>query len=546
MRRWRSDRWYAFAACAALAGAVLHAPAAPAQARLSLADALREALRQNPNTLLQQQQIVASRGAVLQAQGQFDPQVSANATRSRDLRRLRRDEINALERGGSSATDPLAALLGLTAQPGIEPISTQVTNNIAYTVGVEQGLQNGLVLGASVGITTVYDNISRANDIPPQTTGRISFNVRAPLLRNAGAEATTANLSAAEAEYAASRYDLVFTNAQTLLNTTLAYWDFLARYRRLEIARDAEQRSLRLVDETRKLIGADQLPAADIQIVLASYAERLGGRIGAEQSLAEARRALALQLGLPPERAAGLPLPADDFPAYDGQPLEAEKKVESLQQYALKRRADVEAGRQREQAARKRVVSARSGLKPQVDLSVGVNYGSLIENRVPLAVGYVLGANPIGPSITATLAAQMPWRNSAAEGTFLVASSSLDATLIRMKTLLDTIGANVSTGVQGLARSAQQLAQSMESTRYYGLSVENERTKRRLGLATLIDVINVEDRLTNALLAEVQARQAYANAIAQLRFELGTIVQQRGEQFDVVIDDLFNPLFDAP
>jgi outer membrane protein TolC len=74
--------------------------------------------------------------------------------------------------------------------------------------------------------------------------------------------------------------------------------------------------------------------------------------------------------------------------------------------------------------------------------------------------------------------------------------------------------------------------------------VENERTRRRLGLVTLIDVINFEDRLTDALAAEVQARQAYANAIAQLRFDLGTIVIERDGQFDVPVEDLFNPTFD--
>ena len=73
--------------------------------------------------------------------------------------------------------------------------------------------------------------------------------------------------------------------------------------------------------------------------------------------------------------------------------------------------------------------------------------------------------------------------------------------------------------------------------------MENERTKRRLGLVTLIDVINIEDRLTEALSAEVQARQVYANAIAQLRFDLGTIVLERDGQFDVAVEDLLNPSF---
>jgi outer membrane protein len=190
--------------------------------------------------------------------------------------------------------------------------------------------------------------------------------------------------------------------------------------------------------------------------------------------------------------------------------------------------------------------ASRSGLKPQLDFTVGVGYDTLVESRAPFSLGQVIGNNRVGPSISATLAAQLPWRNSAAEGVFLVQSATLTASVIRVRNLSDVIGANVFTDAQALVRSAQQLAQSIETSRFYRQSVENERTKRRLGLVTLIDVINVEDRLTDALAAEVQARQAYANAIAQLRFDLGTLVLERDGQFDVVVEDLFNPSFEIP
>lgn len=520
---------------AALAGGMLalavlmHPPLAIGQTGLALEDALREALRLNPNISLQQQQVLVNRGAELVAQGQFDPLVSGSVRRSRDLRPLREDEKNALALASS-----------------VVPFNAQISNAIAYTVGVDRTMQSGVTVGASVGVTTLFDNLSGASNIPAQTAGRISFSVRAPLLRNAGTEATTANLSAAEAELSAAQYELVFSNAQTLLNTTLAYWAYLAQLRRLDIARDAEARSMRLVEETRRLIDADELPAADSQLVLANNSDRRRSRISAEQALAEARRILALQIGLPPERLVDLPPPADDFPRYDGQPLGLDAPIGYLLDFALARRADFAAAKQRERAARRRVDAARSGLKPQLDFTVGVGYDTLVESRAPFSLGPVIGNNRVGPSISATLAAQLPWRNSAAEGVFLAQSAALGASLIRVRNLSDVIGGNVHTDAQALVRSAQQLAQGIETSRFYRQSVENERTKRRLGLVTLIDVINVEDRLTDALAAEVQARQAYANAIAQLRFDLGTIVLERDGQFDVVVEDLFNPSFEVP
>ncbi len=509
----------------ALAAAGLAYPTiALPQERLTLDSALRETLKQNPHTLLQQQAVRSSQGGVLQAQGQFDPVINGSITRNREMRLLRQDEKNAIP------TTPNA----------------QISNNISYNVGVQQTLPSGVTVGAGASVATLYDNVSAINGIPPQTAGRISLNMLVPLLRNAGRAATTARLSAADEELSAARFDLVFAYAAALQNTAFAYWDYLARWRRLEIAREAEQRSARLVDETRKLIGADQIPKAEIQLVLASLAERAAARIAAEQSLEEGRRNLAVQIGLPPERWAGLPVPVDEFPGFDGPPLELDKHIAPLRTLAIERRADLEAAKLRERAARYRLVAAQSGLRPQLDFGVDVGYGSLVEARVPFDLGQVLASQRVGPSIAARLSVQLPVRNSAAEGAFIVQSAALDSSTIRLRSLADTIGNNVSLGTLGLVHSTRQLVQAIEATRYYRQSLENERTKRRQGLSTLIAVLSVEDRLTNALLVEVQARQNYATAIAQLRFELGTIVLQRGEQFDVEVSDLFSPRFDVP
>jgi outer membrane protein TolC len=523
-----SSRATAVIAATLTATVLLHAAIAKAQTGVTLRDALHEALRLSPNILLQRQQVLVNRGAELVALGQFDPVVTGFISRNRDPRPLRQDEIAALNVFGAAGAN------------------TQVTNTTSYALGVQQPLRSGVTVGVNMDVSTLSDNVSQSVGIPPQTSGRLSFSLRAPLLRNAGHLATTANLSAAEAELAAAQYELVFANAQTVLDTTLAYWDYLAQLRRAAIARDAESRSLQLAEDTRKLIGADELPAAEIRIVSASHSERVATRVIAEQRVAEARRNLAVLMGLPPERLTVMELPADDFPAFDGQPIALDSQMAGLFDLAFRRRADLEAAKRREHAARRRVDAARSGLKPQVDLTVGAGYGTLVEKRVPFDVAQVLGTNRVGPSVFATLAAQIPVRNSAAEGVFLAQSAALDASLIRLKTLADTIGNNILTDVQALARSAQQLAQSIESTGHYRLSVANEQTKRRLGLVTLIDVITVEDRLTNALLAEVEARQTYANAIARLRFDLGTIVLERDSQFDVAIEDLFNPRVEIP
>ena len=68
--------------------------------------------------------------------------------------------------------------------------------------------------------------------------------------------------------------------------------------------------------------------------------------------------------------------------------------------------------------------------------------------------------------------------------------------------------------------------------------LRNELTKRRLGLATLIDVLNVRDRLDGAQLSLLQLRQEYASLIAQVLFDSGLLVLPAPGGYDVDLQRL--------
>ena len=92
-----------------------------------------------------------------------------------------------------------------------------------------------------------------------------------------------------------------------------------------------------------------------------------------------------------------------------------------------------------------------------------------------------------------------------------------------------------------MQRANDQLIESDAAVKTYAASLESERTKRRFGAATLIDVLNVEDRYNNALLAQVQAKQNYASTIAQFRFETGALLEREGDSYRTRVSDLFTP-----
>ncbi len=493
--------------------------------RLSLQEALQFALRQNPNTLLQQQQVAASRGVLLQAQSQFDPIASVTSVRTRELRPLRQDEITAMQLAG------------------IYSVQEQTTDTTTHRVGVDKTLLNGIAVGAGYSVTGIDDSSQRIAGIPTQTSGRLSFSLKVPLLRNAGVETVGAQVAATDAELAASLLDLLHTNSLTVINTTLAYWDAVAKRSRLDISLAAEKRAAELVDEMRKLIAADQLPAAEIELVIASRAEKTAARIAADQAFLDARHVLARQIGLSSAEMAALPEPRDPLPNYDDQKIDVVDHVDRLISSAIATRADLDADRKRELAAKYRLTAARNNLKPQLDFNLNLSYAGLAEGAAVSAFDRSYYTSRVGPAFTSSISLQLPFSNSLARGIFISQAAAYDASIVRSRDLEASIVSNVSALAIALKRSVAQLVEGREAVKRYAVTLQNQLTKRRLGSATLLDVINVEDRLNNALLNETQLQQNYANAIVQLRYELGYLVHQQDDRYDVRIADLLNPVF---
>jgi outer membrane protein TolC len=135
----------------------------------------------------------------------------------------------------------------------------------------------------------------------------------------------------------------------------------------------------------------------------------------------------------------------------------------------------------------------------------------------------------------------MPLGNNAARGLMRQQAALVEAQRIRINELGHVISGSIETSAYAIVRAVEQLKEADAAVKTYAVGLANERTKRRLGLSTLIDILNVEDRYNNALLSAVQARQAYASAIAQFRFEAGMLLSREGDSYTARIDELLTP-----
>lgn len=477
--------------------------AAWASGPLALLDAVHLTLSSNPDIQLQEKQVEYSRGVLQQATGQFDPVLSLNAGHS-----VENSPLNRQTRDGY-------------ADQGL--FLDQVRNETtSYSLGVERRLRNGVLLAPSMGVTSTTGTLGDAAGQPPQAQGRISFSLRVPLLKNSGLAAAAAE-DAARLEWEAVSQEMRFRVSQAILNTATAYWGFLAARENLEIAREAESGVRRMLEDTKKLVAADELPAADLYVVRANLQDKSAARIAAEKSLHDARQKLGVTMGLPQPRIAliepldGLPQPPMEFSALPEQSAR-------LTVLAVTRRADLAAARLRQDSARARLGAARDNLKPQLDVAINVGYAGLAESSGARAITGGLEQNRAGANAGASLIYQWPFDNNAARGLYRQQAAIHDQSTLRAASSEREIGIGVQSALSDLMHSAALFRESGETVELYRIAVENEKTKHKLGTSTMIDVLSTHDRLLGARQNNVAYRLNTLSALARLNFETGTLL----------------------
>ncbi|HET7584232.1 MAG TPA: TolC family protein [Gemmatimonadaceae bacterium] len=485
------------------------AQTAPSPHPLTLQDAIAIALARNPTLQIGRRQVDVGRGAVLAAQGEFDPQVETSISRDR-------------------SEDP---------QLGATGVTSALTNSLTYKLGLTKEFRSGLTVTPEVGLSQVA-TVTPAG--PSTNSASVGLTLLVPLLENWRGAVVSATEDAASREYDATISDLHQTAASSVLNAAVAYWGYLAADRRLDVFRSSESRAQQLVDETERLVAADERPAGDMKQLRANLAAKRAARIAAEQSLIEARQQVGLALGLDPDAIATLSLPATPFPTLpDSEVASSDTTSIALRiAAAVQSRADVAAAREREDEARVLRDAARNSLKPGLDLAISVGYQGLELGRGVDQLFSPLYRNVSGLNLSVQLRYDYPLNNRRALGQELQNASAYAQQRITREDLVRRISTDVLVTTQALQHSKAGLLASRQAVTLSEQSVENEKQKFRLGMSTLFDVILAEDGLTNARLSEITSEQSYAAAIARLRFATGTLVHVDGLHVDVRGDEL--------
>jgi outer membrane protein TolC len=507
----------------------LQQPAIPnITSRVGLLDAVRFSLAMNPNIQIQERQVESSSGISQQATGQFDSTVGVEVGHNLD----------------SSPLNKLNRYIYAAQGFPVSQLATEATN---YSLSLNDPLRNGIVLSSKVGITsttnTNNDITSKSygmGNMSAQNLGSVGFSISIPLLKG-NWESASAGETAAKLEVEAARQDLRYTISQNIQNTVQAYWALLAAHKNLEITKESEEGISLMVDQTRKLIKADELPASDINLLLANQLNKTSLRISNEQALLSAQQALGQLMGLTYQQISTLN-PTDEFPPTTSEIPVHENQLARLTHLAMERRSDLAAALLRQDSARTLTSADKNNLKPQLNLTGSIGYAGLVEGGNPIEG---LSQNISGANFGTTISYLWPFDNNVARGRYRQQAALYDQSTIQIANVTRSIGLGVEIAMSGLMRSAVQLKKSEEAVKFYNISVENEKIKYKLGNSTMVDILTTNDRLLNERLNYISYRLNYLSTLVQLNFQAGALLAESEMGQSIRLDQLISiPKFD--
>jgi outer membrane protein TolC len=507
-------------------------------AEISLLDAVRVTLSQSTRIKLEQKRSEVSRGTMLARAGVFDTRFVGNGTHGTQRQEVLRDP-------GAAVAEPAPA------QPTILPVFDLTTGAPVQNFGIivppqtaptqptapgvfeqtrsdfDLALRKRLRNGAEVAAQGIYSRQNQQSDGPVFNISELRMTLRVPVLRAFTLSEEASLERAAKIDYAASLLVERHVVSEAIFETARAYWQLRAARERLELLRQSEETAVSFRTLTQLLIEGDERPRSEIFQVDARVSETTVQRVGAEQQVFEARQRLGLAMGLTETQLLRAPNAGEPFPGAHGL-ARAQARRDGLIAAAMRLRADYQASLKNEASALVLLDSARRNLLPRFDFQVQASaFGGEIGGEGENISGSFFG-NQTGVGVFGQLSFDWPFANREKRGLLIRSGAEADQAWIRTVDLRRNIVSGVVVSIHALVNGAGQLQQADSAVGYYASALDAERQRFEAGQSTLLDLINTEERLTNAFLSAVSAKQQIAEAYARLRFESGTMLAGDG------------------
>ncbi|KHD09191.1 hypothetical protein PN36_00360 [Candidatus Thiomargarita nelsonii] len=431
----------------------------------------------------------------------------------------------------SSEFDIYTSVVGTTSQG--RPAFTPDTDTQNLTFSLNKRFRTGIS-------TTVSAGISRAdNRIISQDTTNISqlnLNITIPLLKGRGYVSAAASESSARLQSQAVELNFYHGISKLLLASTNAYWDYKAATKNLKIQQESEQRIRNWIKTAKEGIktknqGIKLRASVGASRIRAYLLDKQRNTIAAIEQLNSTKGALAVSTGISNKQFANIGEPSEDFP-YDWSGVLARLEQQPMQHKwiakAKEKRLDIQAAKLKQEASAILLAKARRDVLPQ--LNFGLN---ATRRAYELGDGYnryidALSSDTRGTNTGVSLTFVYPLGNNLAKGQRDLANATYNINVIKTNDLQRTVSMQIEVNTGTLMRRLKEAVEAVKAVKLYGSTLETSYNNSRNRLLDkphlILNLIDIEEKFTQANNNLVTSLQELAKAIAKLRYQTGTIL----------------------
>ena len=412
-----------------------------------------------------------------------------------------------------------------------------ITNSNNYSAGVSKSFITGTRISPGLSLGRSFNNLPD-NTYDFSNSPALDISVTQPLLKGMGTLSAAANVRSAKIMKDAYVDNLRYSINQQIYSVVLAYWEYLAAFENLALYTASEQRAKKVYEITQALIEAEKRAPSDIIQVNADVAEKTSQRINVEQRYFRAKQNLGRSIGLSNYESQKLPEPKRTFPSIDRARVNKTLAEEDLIILARRNRYDL--------IMNKKITSSKKLLSkayewdrlPQLDLEgFGRYYGTKPSDEgdgVNVLLPDIPAQQGQNSSVGFRLTYTFPFQNNLARGYYIQNIASYEQQRISELDQDRNMTLNIRISSNAIGNYTAVLNNAEISYEEYQKAFENEQLKFKQGMTTLLNLIQIQDRLVYAHSSYISAKLQFARALADLRFETGTLTKS----------DIINKTFD--
>jgi len=442
---------------------------------LPLSLAVKQALENNLNLKLRQEDVKFAEGGVQSGEGKFDTLLSAEAG-------AENKDVNPIFPGAAS-----------------EETRANLSGN----------LQKTFVTGTEVNLgwnNNRFDTDADNTLIDPAYNTKLSVGFSQPLLKGWGTDIQTAEIKAAQKQLEASVYLVNSQAADLAALVKNAYWDMVFALQDIEVQRLSLALANKLLEETKFKIEAGKLARIELYQPQSEVARREEKLIVAERAIGVAEDELKLLLN---SEDWFTPLNPTDTPRTNPVNLDQEGILKN----ALTNRPDIKAADLNIQAARIQAAVAEDNIRPSLAMVGSFGYGGTddaYEDALSIALDEPDTEWQVGFNFS------VPLQNSFAKGRLTQAMAAHR----KAKTNAKLLRLQVKKSVRTTVRDVKLAIKGMEATRKTSVAtskrLEAEQAKFEAGSSTTLDVLIAQDAYSQALSQENRTNIIYVKALAEI------------------------------